>query len=306
MLNYTAIDFETANSFRGSPCSLGMVKVRDGEPVDERCWLMRPPEGRDHFDLFNVGLHGITPAMVQNEPRWHELLPTVLDFIDGDVVVAHNAAFDIGVMRDACTFDDAAWPSLDFLCTLVMSRRALELPSYRLPFVMDMLGLPFDNHHHALADARAVAAVLRALAVRTETDDLRELATSLNVCIGQVREGVYKGSRRDEASRLHRSLVMPDLSPDADPDGDLYGRVVVFTGTLTSMTRQMAWDACAGVGAFAEKSVTKRTHILVVGMEFDLRPGVPLTNKAAHAANLRDRGQDIEVMTEVDFLRSLN
>jgi DNA polymerase-3 subunit epsilon len=58
-LNFTAIDFETANSYRGSPCSVGMVKVRDGQIVDESSTLIHPPAGFDHFDGFNTWLHGI-------------------------------------------------------------------------------------------------------------------------------------------------------------------------------------------------------------------------------------------------------
>lgn len=91
MLNYTAIDFETANSYRGSPCSVGLVRVRDGIPVEECHWLIRPPEQVDHFDHFNITLHGITPEMVATAPRWKDVLPAIVDFIAGDVVVAHNA-----------------------------------------------------------------------------------------------------------------------------------------------------------------------------------------------------------------------
>lgn len=68
MLNFTAIDFETANAHRGSPCSVGLAKVRNGRVVDTAHWLMRPPPGYDHFDGYNVRLHGITPELVASEP----------------------------------------------------------------------------------------------------------------------------------------------------------------------------------------------------------------------------------------------
>ena len=70
MLDYTAIDFETANSYRGSPCSVGLVKVRDGRPVTERHLLIRPPEAADWFDAWNISIHGITSEMVAGSPRW--------------------------------------------------------------------------------------------------------------------------------------------------------------------------------------------------------------------------------------------
>src|ERR1700733_15276228 len=58
-LDFTAIDFETANSYRGSPCSVGLVKVPDGRIVDESSTLIHPPARSDHFDSFNIWLHGI-------------------------------------------------------------------------------------------------------------------------------------------------------------------------------------------------------------------------------------------------------
>jgi len=121
-LSYCAIDFETANWFRGSPCAVGLVKVVDGAVVDARRYLMRPPKGYDEFDEFNISLHGITPEMVRHEPRFAQRLPEILAFADGLPFVAHNAAFDIGVIRDACDVSDLVWPRLSYACTLVLSR----------------------------------------------------------------------------------------------------------------------------------------------------------------------------------------
>ena len=57
-LDFTAIDFETANGFRGSPCAVGLTKVRGGVVVEEASWLMRPPQNHDRFDHHNVRIHG--------------------------------------------------------------------------------------------------------------------------------------------------------------------------------------------------------------------------------------------------------
>jgi NAD-dependent DNA ligase len=110
------------------------------------------------------------------------------------------------------------------------------------------------------------------------------------------------------ARRRYRSRTPSALTPNADPDGYLYCRVVVFTGTLMSMNRQFAWGECSRVGAIAEYQTTKRTNVLVVGdiNPAVLRPGSTLTAKARKAFELQDEGQDIEVMTEDDFLRCLD
>lgn len=305
MLDFTALDFETANSYRGSPCAVGLVRVRNGTPVDQARWLMRPPAKADHFDGFNVALHGITPMMVRNEPRWQELLPRIVRYIGDDVVVTHNAGFDIGVIRYACALDGIPWPAMRFLCTLVLARRALSLPSYRLPFVADALGFESSGHHDPLADANAVVGIVHRLAQRQSASDLSSLAAAFTIAIGRMSEGIYKGSiSLAGGSRL----IRPDINADADPDGYLYGRVVVFTGALTSMTRQIAWEECARAGAFPERSPTKRTNVLVVGdiNPAVLRPGSTITGKARKAFDLQAKGQDIEVMTEDDFVRCLD
>ena len=98
-LDFTAIDFETANGFRGSPCAVGLTKVRGGRVVEEASWLMRPPADHDHFDYHNVRIHGIRAEDVAGRPRFGELFPEIGAFIGGDILAAHNAAFDLGVIR---------------------------------------------------------------------------------------------------------------------------------------------------------------------------------------------------------------
>lgn len=306
MLDFTAIDFETANSYRGSPCAVGLIRYRSGQAVDHRRWLIRPPEQVDYFAPFNVALHGIDANTVRDAPRWRDALPAIVDYIGDDIVVAHNAAFDIGVIRYACAVDNIEWPALRFLCTLVMSRRALRLPSYRLPFVTDACGVKLDDHHDPLADARAAGGIIGAFAARHGVTDLEDLAIAHRMSVGHMSSGVYQGSVWTGTG--NGGLVFPGANPDADPDGYLFGRVVVFTGALMSLTRQMAWEECARVGALAEKAPTKRTNVLVVGdiNPAVLRPGCNITGKAQRAFELQDQGQDIEVMTEDDFIRCLD
>lgn len=301
-LDYTAIDFETANSYRGSPCSVGLVRVRGGVPVAEEHWLIRPPAEVDHFDPWNVSIHGITAEMVESAPRWNAILPRILDFVGEDIVVAHNAGFDIGVIRYACAVGGIEWPAMRFLCTLVMARRALPLPTYRLPYVAEYLDSELVDHHNALADAHAVVQVVRGLAAFKDVEELESLAKSVGIQVGHMSAGVYRGSAAPSGSA---ALIRSDTNPEADSDGYLYGRSVVFTGTLMSMTRQVAWDECSRVGAVPEKNVTKRTNVLVVGdiNPAVLRPGAEVTGKARKAFELQDQGQPIEVMTEDDFLR---
>ena len=211
------------------------------------------------------------------------------------------------MIRYACIADGIPCPSVDFLCTLVLARRAWRLPSYRLPFVAAQCDLDFEPHHQARDDARCAARIAVAMARKQGAQTLADLAGSFGVSIGHMETGYYAPSVWRRPGGHGRKLIQPDANPDADPDHPFYGRVMVFTGTLMSRTRQMAWDDVVRVGGIPELGVTKRTNILVTGdiNPAVLAPGTPTTGKAAKAFRLQDKGQDIEVMTEDDFLRSL-
>jgi DNA polymerase III subunit epsilon len=159
-LDFTALDFETANGFRGSPCSVGLVRVRGGQPVERAYWLMRPPSGFDRFDARNVRIHGITADQVATAPRFGDLFADLADFIGDDPLVAHNAGFDIGVIESALEVSGLDIPQLDYACSLVMARRTYDLPSYALPVAAREAGYELTNHHDALADAEACARIM--------------------------------------------------------------------------------------------------------------------------------------------------
>ncbi len=281
------------------------MKVRDSQIVDESSALIHPPAEFDHFDGFNTWLHGIDAEMVAGAPSWQRVLEWIVPYVGSDPLVCHNAGFDMGVIRYACIADNLQWPSVDFLCTMVLARRAYRLPSYRLPFVAAECDVDLRHHHQAVSDARCAALIAVAMARKQSAQTLAELADSFSVRIGHMETGFYSGSV--QRSSGGHALIRADANPDADPDHLLYGRVIVFTGALMSRTRQMAWDDVIKVGGIPEFSVTKRTNVLVIGdiNPAVLVPGMAITGKAAKAFALQDKGQEIEVMTEDDFVSSL-
>lgn len=165
-LDFTAIDFETANGFRGSPCAVGLVRVRDGVMVDRAEWLMRPPRGFDRFDPRNVRIHGITAEQVSAAPRFGEVFERIAAFLGSDVLVAHNARFDVGVIESALEVSGRDVPAMGYACSLVLARRVYDLPSYALPSAAREAGFTPGRHHDALADAEACAAILIDIARR--------------------------------------------------------------------------------------------------------------------------------------------
>ena len=175
-INFTAIDFETANNSPASPCAVGLVKVRDGRIVDEWATPFLPPMGHREFLPLNVSIHGIRPSDVADGPDWHEVLPVMLDFIGDDILIAHNAPFDMGVLRAAAEVLDYPLPDLSYLCTVQMSRKVFPgLESHRLPSVAMRVGFEDFNHHDALDDSRACAHIVMYIAKMQGTEDFAEV-----------------------------------------------------------------------------------------------------------------------------------
>ncbi|TFD57287.1 DNA polymerase III subunit epsilon [Cryobacterium suzukii] len=186
MLNFTAIDFETANSSGASACSVGMVKVRHGVVVDSAYWLIAPPPGHDEFSEWNTRIHGITAADVVGAANWAEQLPQLVAFVDGDDLVAHNAGFDLGVIKTASTVTGQPVPDFRYVCSLQVARRTYHLESYRLPVAAMAAGFEDFSHHNALADAEACAAIIIHAAERHEVETLEQLAHVTRVKVGVI------------------------------------------------------------------------------------------------------------------------
>ncbi|MCU1472563.1 MAG: polymerase subunit epsilon [Amnibacterium sp.] len=159
-LDFTAVDFETAGPSSASACSVGVVVVEDGRVVEKRGWLIRPPAGHDVFSEWNIRIHGITPDRVVEAAGWAEQMDDLMSALGDRPVVAHNARFDMGVIRAACFATGVPTPSLDYFCSLAVARRTYELHSYRLPVAAMAAGFEDFPHHDAIADAEACAAIV--------------------------------------------------------------------------------------------------------------------------------------------------
>lgn len=185
-LDFTAIDFETANPSNASACAVGLVRVRDGVVVDQRGWLIQPPAGHDVFFELNTRIHGITAADVVGAATWSEQLPELAAFVGADVLVAHNAGFDMAVIKRACEATGDECPPYRYACSLQVARKVYQLPSYRLPYVAAEAGFAEFAHHNATADALACAHVMIDAARRVAADDIGLLAEYCGVRVSQI------------------------------------------------------------------------------------------------------------------------
>ncbi|MBB5890458.1 DEDD exonuclease domain-containing protein [Kutzneria kofuensis] len=165
---FVVVDLETTGGRPGEDAitEIGAVKVRGGEVLGEFATLVNPRRG---IPPEIVRLTGITEAMVYTAPPIDEVLPAFLEFAAGAVVVAHNAPFDTGFLRAACSEHGYAWPKPAVLCTVRLARRVLsrdEAPSCRLSALAQLFQTETTPNHRALDDARATVDVLHGLLER--------------------------------------------------------------------------------------------------------------------------------------------
>ena len=159
MLDFAAIDFETANEWPSSVCSVGVVVVRGGL-VTERFYSLIHPEPEYH-QWFCSKVHGLGPRDTEDAPVFPRVWERIEPLIDGLPLVAHNAGFDEGCLRAVFRVYQMDYPDYVFLDTLTASRRhyGTLLPNHQLQTVAAACGYELLNHHHALADAEACAAI---------------------------------------------------------------------------------------------------------------------------------------------------
>ncbi len=174
-LDFVAIDFETANGDAASPCAVGLVRVRSGQIQESLAMLFQPPHPHNWFHEGNIRVHGIRPEDVADAPNWEDVLPDLLLFTEGLPFIAHNASFDMGVLRAAARQVNFDLPDLSYGCSLLMARKSYNLESYRLNAVAYAAGHEEFQHHDALADADACARIVIHMANRHDAESLEDL-----------------------------------------------------------------------------------------------------------------------------------
>lgn len=159
-MNFTAIDFETANGMRNSACAVALVKVINNRVVEEYQSLINQENTWFRPDF--IALHGITAEMTASAPSFVELWPILTTFIGDLRLAAHNAAFDICVLKKMLEDNGIKWGLPEYYCSLEIARSTWpDLRAHSLDVVAEYLGIDLD-HHNALSDARACAAILLA------------------------------------------------------------------------------------------------------------------------------------------------
>ncbi|MBJ7354822.1 MAG: 3'-5' exonuclease [Thermoleophilaceae bacterium] len=170
MDSFVAIDFETATW--GSACAIGLAHFEDGKKIDERYTLINPKIAASSWEYGAIRVHGIHPRDVVDAPTFADIWPELIHYAACYPLVAHNANFDMGVLRSELTRANLASPTIRYGCSMQLARSAwpkrrtkdledatvAELraapENHKLSTLSEFLSIELD-HHNALSDAVA-------------------------------------------------------------------------------------------------------------------------------------------------------
>lgn len=290
-VDYTVVDIETTGL---SPeydeiIELCAVRYHNKDFVEKYTTLVKPS---NEIDNFIEQLTGITNDMLATAPKIKEVLPEFLDFIGNDVVVGHNVNFDINFLYDNSIEYLSKPLTNDFVDTMRIARLLhKENRHNRLSDLAERYGLSYDGAHRSEYDCLLTNSVL------------------------QLFEKEFKESYGDDAklnsllSSFHSvksAEIMSNVS-DFDINNPIFGKTIVFTGTLEKMLRREAMQIVADLGGINGDSVTKKTNYLVLGNNdycTTIKDGK--SSKQKKAEDYKLKGYDIEIVPENVFYDMVN
>jgi len=298
-MRIVAIDFETASSSKDSACEIGVTLIEQARIVGTYSWLIKPPCW-PKFEYFNSLIHGITPQTVAESPRFNEVWEEIQTWFQDALIVAHNAEFDIGVLREMLSFYQLPGLSNAYVCTYQLSRKIWpEAGKYGLKSMIQHLSIEAGKHHRAASDSRACAEILLQAMHKHNIFQMEQLAKVSGTLIHNMN------AKRTNTVLPRREIPQGDQTQFQEQH-PFFAKNIVFTGTLDSMSRAQAWKRVADIGAHIHDRVDHQTAYVVAGYyEGKSEPKRSITRKHTHALQLNREGASIVVLNELAFIQLL-
>lgn len=231
--DFVVVDLETTGAgAEASITEIGAVRVSGGEVTGEFQTLVNPDA---HIPPLISVLTGITDAMVAGAPRLDQALPPFLEFARGAVLVAHNAAFDVGFLKRACSAQQLPWPGPPVLDTVALARGVLmrdEVPNVKLATLAHHFRVPVAPNHRALTDARATVGVLHGLLERVGNRGVSTLEDLLEFTRGVSPE---RRAKRTLASGIPAGPGVYQFFADLPDRDGVVRRQVLYVGKSVNL-----------------------------------------------------------------------
>ena len=153
---YIVFDVETPKRYNNRISAIGIALVENSRINDSFFSYVNP---ECYFDYFNMRLTGIDEDTVSDAPNFPSLWRQIEPLMNSGILVAHNASFDLGVLKKCLQDYDIAWKdTVEYCCTVQMGRRLLPGVDHKLNCLCDYYGIELD-HHKADSDSLAAAEI---------------------------------------------------------------------------------------------------------------------------------------------------
>lgn len=287
-MDYITIDFETANSSVTSACSIGIIIVKNSKIVLEEYYLINPEE---EFSSYNTTIHHLTYNDCKNEPTFKELWDKIKLYFNNTIVFAHNAIFDISVLKAMIEKYDLERPSIKFGCTVKIAKKLWKdtLPNVKLNTISKYLEVNHD-HHNALSDAKICVDIIERGIKVMGLCDSSELYESLG-----FRLGIYNQDRFYGSYQMYQRKKQVKILENAK----LIDKVICLDGKPSIMTKNMLVDKLLKNGAYVDKGLNLRTDYFVL-------LGNCKKNKLDYANELVKKGSLLKIIDEKDLLKMID
>ncbi len=301
---FALIHAENVNTEKDSICHLIIVPVVEGirQPTKE---FFFNPEAPFYFVM-----SGIEQSDIKNFPSYQTKWPEVQSILDEfDLCLSsaegHSARSLYGTLtRIGIDFNPIKYYNAKAIC-----RRTLDEVSYNLDYLSYVLYNDCITTDEPVAIAERWADLALKGLEKVEDESIDEFCSKSKIQMGWLSPDSFTPSLclRNYYKRKFKQFDPSSISVDAQPDNDLYGMNVVFTGKMEAMKRDDARAAVIRIGGFAPERLTMETDYLVVGVQ-DLRVvgEKGLSGKMKTAAKYKEKGCNIEIIDEQDFLQMLN
>lgn len=181
---WVAIDFETATREANSACALGIAVVSGGRVERTDSWLIQPPF--NEYEYRNSLIHGLTAEDTALAPDFAEVWWEVEPLLAAGPLLAHNAPFDIRVLRALIASYELTTPAYEYVCTVALARRAFpDLRRHTLDAMCDHCGIRL-THHDAASDAAACAQLALTCAETAGARTIAQAVDLLGVNVGRL------------------------------------------------------------------------------------------------------------------------
>lgn len=278
--DFVAIDFETMSSSSESACSIGLVKIIDGEIVQRFYSLINPVRDDNTERELYRGIHGIALSTAEKADTFDVIFNSIRNFIGALPIVCHNKYADIRILSSLMDYYHLSGIDLsNCICTY-------EATGLSLSDCCARFGIPMAKHHDALSDAEACALIYLELIGKPHID----------TACGSLSDLTSIRSKREIKSEYKKAL---DTSMVADKSTPFFGAKVVITGVFEKYPdRNDLAQTIQSLGAKINQSISKKTDIVVIGAGAGPK-------KIETINNLRESGVDIRLIREMELYQIL-